>query len=72
MTTTRENHKMRTIIIRLPEVERRTGRSRSAIYTMMKQGLFPQAVRIGRRAVGWDEDEIEAYNNTKVTAHRRG
>ncbi|MFC4160755.1 AlpA family transcriptional regulator [Chitinimonas lacunae] len=48
-------------ILRRPEVEARTGFKRAHIYSLMKSGQFPQAVRLGVRAVGWDSAEIDAW-----------
>ncbi|MGY1917443.1 AlpA family transcriptional regulator [Pseudomonas tolaasii] len=48
-------------IMRRDEVERKTGFKRAHIYNLMKEGKFPQAKRIGMRAVGWDSQEIEQW-----------
>ncbi len=48
-------------IMRRDEVERKTGFKRAHIYNLMKKGKFPQAKRIGLRAVGWDSLEIERW-----------
>jgi len=48
-------------IMRREEVERKTGFKRAHIYNLMKEGKFPQAKRIGLRAVGWDSREIEQW-----------
>ena len=48
-------------IMRRDEVERNTGFKRAHIYNLMKEGKFPQAKRIGLRAVGWDSLEIEHW-----------
>lgn len=48
-------------IMRRNEVERKTGFKRAHIYNLMKGGKFPQAKRIGLRAVGWDSLEIEQW-----------
>ena len=48
-------------IMRRDEVERKTGFQRAHIYNLMKEGKFPQARRIGMRAVGWDSLEIEQW-----------
>jgi prophage regulatory protein len=49
-------------IMRLPEVEAVTGYKRSSIYLFMAQGTFPKCRPInGRRAVGWDSLEIDAW-----------
>jgi prophage regulatory protein len=61
---------MKRVIIRLPEVKRRTARSRSEIYRAMHAGTFPRAVKLGSRSVGWVEDEIDEYVD-KVAADKR-
>jgi len=48
-------------IKRRPEVEAKTGLSRSTIYEKMKNGTFPKPVKLGPRAVGWLEIEIDAW-----------
>ena len=56
-----------TMILRRPEVESRTGLSRSSIYDGMTKGTFPQAVKLGVRAVGWREADISNWlNNLKL------
>lgn len=47
-------------ILREPEVRVRTGLSGSTIRRRVKEGAFPKPVAIGKRAVGWFEDEIDA------------
>jgi prophage regulatory protein len=46
---------------RLPEVMKLTGLSRSSIYLRISTDEFPKPVKIGRRAVGWPEDAIIAW-----------
>lgn len=48
-------------ILRLPEVEAKTGFKRAHIYTLMKEDKFPKALRLGIRAVGWDSAEIDQW-----------
>jgi|TARA_R110002126_G_scaffold204488_1_gene351881 prophage regulatory protein len=48
-------------ILRRPEVEARTGISRSTIYAWMKEGTFPLPVKMGTRLVGWMEADIQAW-----------
>ena len=48
-------------ILRRPEVQARTGLSRSSIYAGMANGTFPQALKISARAVGWRETDIVAW-----------
>ena len=53
-------------IMRREEVERKTGFKRAHIYNLMKDGKFPQAKRIGLRAVGWDSLEIERWVSERL------
>ena len=48
-------------ILRRGEVEQKTGFKRAHLYTLMKHGKFPKAVRLGIRAVGWDSAEVEQW-----------
>jgi prophage regulatory protein len=41
------------VILRRPQVEARTGLSRSTLYQYIQDGLFPRPVSLGARAVGW-------------------
>lgn len=52
---------MPDILIRRPEVETRTGLSRSTLYAWMARGEFPQPVRLGTRLVAWRESDIVAW-----------
>jgi prophage regulatory protein len=48
-------------IMRLPQVMAATGFGRAWLYELMKRGDFPQAHKIGLRAVGWDSAQVEAW-----------
>ena len=52
---------MKKRIIRLREVIHQTGLSKATIYRMIKEGRFPGALRLGKRATGWREDEIDQW-----------
>ena len=60
-----------TRLLRRPEVESRTGLSRSSIYALMDQGEFPRPRRIGQRAVAWDEADLEKWLTTRAEADPR-
>ena len=51
----------KTTILRRKQVQDRTGLSRSTIYLRIQQGTFPRPISLGPRAVGWLENEIEAW-----------
>jgi prophage regulatory protein len=61
---------MQTTILRLPEVKKRTGLSRSAVYLKIKQGQFPRPVKLGTKAVGWLEAEIQAWLEQQIALSR--
>lgn len=48
-------------LIRLPEVIRRTSKSRSAIYAAMARGEFPRQVKLGPLSAAWVEAEVDAW-----------
>lgn len=51
---------MPRIILRLPDVLKRRGKSRSGHYADVKAGLFVKPVKIGLRASGTPDDEVDA------------
>ncbi|MGL4667635.1 MAG: helix-turn-helix transcriptional regulator [Saezia sp.] len=48
-------------ILRMPEVERRTGFKRAHIYKLIRNGKFPHNTKIGSRSVGWDSEDIDQW-----------
>jgi prophage regulatory protein len=56
-------------LVRLPEVQRITGLSRSAIYAHMTDRSFPQSVKLGSgAAVAWVESEIRTWIDERIAA----
>jgi prophage regulatory protein len=53
-------------IIRLEEVLRRTGLSRSTIYTRIANSEFPRQISLGARSVGWVEEEVDGWIRRRV------
>ena len=45
-------------LLRRREVEARTGLSRTSIYRLMREGRFPEPLKVGPKAVRWPESEI--------------
>ena len=43
------------------EVERRCGLGRSALYRAMREGRFPEPLRIGPKSVRWLLSEVEQW-----------
>ena len=54
-----EDHKER--FLRLPEVQDRTGVSRSFIYKSITDKTFPAPRRVGGRASVWLESEVNTW-----------
>ena len=60
------------MILRLPEVKRSTGLSRSTIYLRVAEGKFPKPVCLGGRAVGWLAEEVQDWLQNRIDASRKG
>ena len=43
------------------EVERRVGLERSALYRAMREGRFPEPLRVGPKSVRWLLSEVEQW-----------
>ena len=59
-----------TRILRLSEVQARTGLSRTTIYEWRAEGRFPQPVGLGARSVGWIESEVNEWIGERIAASR--
>ena len=57
-------------ILRLPQVCEVTGLCRSMIYQMEADLRFPQRVKIGVRAVGWLDKEVNAWLVRRIALSR--
>ncbi len=58
--------------IRLQQVLESTGLSRTGAYGAMAAGTFPKGIKIGTRAVGWLESEINEWIEAQIAASRKG
>lgn len=54
-------------LLRLRQVEQKTGLKRSQIYLYMKEGAFPRSIKIGPASVAWLESEIDEWINKKLS-----
>lgn len=52
-------------IKRIKWVMEMTGLPRSTLYHYMKIGVFPKSVKLGERSVGWFEDDIFNWINSR-------
>ena len=55
-------------IMRLPEVLRLTGLSKSLVYEMVGEDRFPQQVKVGKRARGWRARDVADWLESRPPA----
>ena len=60
---------MGTSILRRPRVEQVVGLSRSTLYAKVADGSFPPPIKLGKRAVGWRESDIDAWLASRPPTH---
>ena len=48
-------------ILRIKDVIKKTGLSKSTMYMEIERGHFPKPVQLTRRSVGWLESEVEQW-----------
>ncbi len=53
-------------ILRLPEVEAKTGLSRETIFRGGREGWFPKSIKISLASIGWVENEIDVYLEARI------
>ena len=58
-------------ILRLEQVCRMTGLSKSLVYQMEAEQRFPKRIRLTERAVGWIEGEVQGWLAERVAGSRR-
>lgn len=60
------------VLLRLKDVERKTGLRRSSIYNKMHtksdhyDSTFPRQVRLGGKSVAWVESEVEKWIDSRM------
>ena len=53
-------------LIRLSDVRKMTGLSRSGIYKYISEDRFPQSVNLGTRAIGFVEHEVQYWIEQRI------
>lgn len=53
-------------LLRRPIVEGMTGLPTSSLYDMMRQGRFPQPIKLSERSVAWRESEVTAWMSARL------
>lgn len=49
-------------ILRMPDLRRLTGLSKTTIYRMIAEGEFPRPVQLRRQSVGWRASAIQRWS----------
>jgi len=53
-------------LLRRPDVEKKTGLSRSTIYKRIDEGTFPKPIPLGGRLVAWLETDIQDWIKQRI------
>lgn len=53
-------------ILKLPQVQAKTGLGKTRVYGLVKSGDFPKPVRLGKKAVGWVDAEIDDWIRRRI------
>lgn len=61
-----KDEETKIVLLRRPQVQQRVNLSRSTLYRLISDGLFPKPVDLGPRAVGWVEHEIDAWIKSRI------
>jgi len=57
-------------LLRRPEVIAKTGLQKSSIYRAIQTEGFPAPIQLGKRAVAWRMDEIDAWIESRPSGTR--
>jgi prophage regulatory protein len=60
--------RIKRTLIKLKDVQDRTGLSKTTIYAHAALGNFPKPVSFGQGLSRWVEDEIDAWVNDRIRA----
>ena len=52
-------------ILRTSDVTRLTGLSRTTLWRLERQGKFPTRIRLGLNSVGWRDEEVQHWVETR-------
>jgi prophage regulatory protein len=64
--TTLQNLTSNERILRWPELKQRIGFSRSHIHNLVAKGDFPPPIKLGNRASGWLESQVNAWLQQRI------
>ena len=61
----------RDVILRMPEVSKITGLSRTTVWRYEKEGIFPARIALGGGSVGWYQSDIDQWINSRRRLEQR-
>ena len=53
-------------ILKIREVVQRTRRGICSVYMDGRTGLFPEAIKLGRKSSGWLKHEVDAWMEARI------
>lgn len=56
-------------LLRRREVEAKISLSKSSLYRLMREGGFPEPIRVGQRAVRWYASDVDAWLASRPRSH---
>ncbi len=59
------------VVLRRPQVQSKTGLTRSTIYQLMSSGQFPSSINLTNRSVGWLAHEVDEWIASRVAQSRK-
>ncbi len=64
---TRQETAINDILLSLADVEKISGFKKSKLYQLMKEGLFPKPIRLGKRSNRWKRSSMNNWINELPT-----
>ena len=58
-------------VLRLPDVLERVALSKSTLWRLINDGDFPEPIKLGPRATGWLEEEVDEWIRSRSRAVNR-
>ena len=58
-------------VLRLPDVLARVSLSKSTLWRLINDGEFPEPIKLGPRATGWIEEEVDDWIASRSRAVNR-
>ena len=61
------NFQKNTTFLKLPDVCKRTGLSRSTVYKLIKAGTFPRQIKLTEHSSAWIASEIQEWADNVIS-----